>query len=345
MAPTNDLATTPRPLTVLLNGDLLRPHLADFRAEFPNVRFLTADSKQEVVRLAPELDAIITGVPKLPDGTFAAAERLRWVQVLTVGVNALLTPEGLAHPCVVTNARGAHTVPVAEHALALMLALARKLPAYFSQQRDRRWEWIDNDELEGATLGLVGYGSIGAAIAARAAGFGMRVLAMARRPRTDTAAGVAAAGGPAPARGGPAVEWYPRERLREMLAACDYVVVAVPLTPETRGMLGRPELAAMKSGAAIVNIARGAVIDEAALIEALRSGHVGGAGLDVFETEPLPSDSPLWTMPNVIVTPHIASHSASPPLRRRLLRLAMDNLRRFLGDRPLENVVDKQVGY
>lgn len=336
------MTSTPAALTVLLNGDLLADAYHDFERVFPNIRFVTAGSKEEVLRLAPEVDAIITAPPKLPAGTVQAARRLRWLQALTVGVNALLTDEFQAHPCVLTNARGAHTVPVAEHTLGLMLTLSRKLPAYFAQQRDKTWQRVDTDELEGATLGLVGYGSIGEAIAARAAAFGMRVLATARRPRTE---GRNHATPQAGAGLAPAVEWYPRERLREMLAASDYVVVAVPLTPETNRMLGGVELKAMKRGAAIVNIARGAVVDEAALIEALRSGHIGAAALDVFETEPLPPDSPLWTMPNVIVTPHVASHSESPPMRRRLIRLAKDNLARFQRGEPLLNVVDKRAGY
>lgn len=334
------MTSTRSDLTVVLNGDMLAQARDEFRAAFPGISFLAPTSKDEVLRTAPEADAIITVYPKLPAGTFAAARRLRWVQVLTVGVNTLLTEELVAHPCVLTNARGAHTIPVAEHAVALMLALARRLPAYFEQQREKLWKWIDNVELEGATLGMIGYGSIGEAIAARAAAFGMRVLATARRPRAGGEGGEGAAPG-----AGPAVEWYRHERLHEMLAASDFVVVAVPLTPDTKGMLGAAELRAMKPGAILINIARGAVIDEAALIDALRSGHVGAAGLDVFETEPLPPSSPLWTMPNVIVTPHVASRSESPPMRRRLVRLAIENLARFQRGEPLLNVVDKQVGY
>jgi phosphoglycerate dehydrogenase-like enzyme len=224
---------------------------------------------------------------------------------------------------------------MAEHALGLLLSFARKLHLARDAQRDRRWaqteHWTQPPsfiDLAGSTLGIVGFGTIGLALATRARALGMRVLAVRRHPAAD----------PAPAH----EQWGP-ERLHDLLERSDFVVLAAPETRDTRGLIGRDELARMRSSAVLVNLGRGALVDEPALIEALRSGGIAGAGLDVFEREPLPDDNPLWTMPQVIVTPHTSG--LGPRYWERALEMFQDNFERYRDGRELRNLVDKRAGY
>ena len=232
------------------------------------------------------------------------------------------------HPAVLTNARGVFDVPIAETVLAYILMIAKRLPELLRQQQAHRWHSLSLREVAGLTLGLIGTGGIGREIACRAHALGMRVLATRRHPERPV----------------PCVEaLWPPARISELLAEADFVVLAVPSTPETRGMIGAAQLAAMRRSAWLINVARGAVVDEAALLAALRSGQIAGAALDVFAEEPLPSDSPFWEMPNVILTPH--NSWSTPHLRHREAALFLDNLRRYRAGQPLRNVVDKARGY
>jgi phosphoglycerate dehydrogenase-like enzyme len=307
--------------------------LQRLRDAFPHVSIESPPDDAAADALLPEAD-VVFGYAVRP-GNFQVARRLRWIQITSAGVGASLFP-GLAESDVVlTNGRGLYSNAMAEHALGLMLGFARKLHLARDLQRERRWGHIELRDtgrpfavLQGATLGVIGFGSIGAAIAQRARAFGMRVIAIRRTPRTPPA---------------PADEQWDAGRLDELLAAADWIVLAPPLTAETRGMIGARELALMRPHAVIVNLGRGALIDEPALIGALSAGRIGGAALDVFEGEPLPASSPLWAMPNVIVSPHVSG--LGPGLWERAVDLFARNLRAFIEGRPLENVVDKRTGY
>jgi phosphoglycerate dehydrogenase-like enzyme len=228
-----------------------------------------------------------------------------------------------------------------EYTLMMMLALAHRLPNAFRMMQAQTWSEDRNglfmpSELRGATLGLVGYGWIGKEIARLAQAFGMRVLAYRRSLPSSGASEDGSAGDSA-------VEFVQREHLHLLLGQSDYVVLVVPITPETRGLIDRAALAQMKPTACLINIGRGAVVDEAALIDALRAGRLAGAALDVFEREPLPDDSPLWSLDNVILTPHIAGQT--PNYEARAADLFAQNIRRFIAGEPLINQVDFARGY
>jgi phosphoglycerate dehydrogenase-like enzyme len=312
---------------------LPRAQVERMRRDFPDLRFEAPEDRGACDALVPDADIVFGWA--LRRETFPRASRLRWIHVSAAGVGPLLFPEMVESPVVVTNGRGIHAVAMAEHTLGVMLSFIRRLHLARDLQHERRWGqgplWLDPPgigELQGATLLMVGLGAVGSAIAPRAAALGMRVIAVRRHPSRDPA---------------PAHEQWGTERLREQLGRADWVVLAVPHTPETRGLIGERELAAMRPGAALVNLGRGALVDEPALIDALRAGRLGGAALDVFAEEPLPPDSALWAMPNVIVTPHISG--IGPRYWDRAVDLFERNLTAFLAGAPLENVVDKRAGY
>lgn len=262
------------------------------------------------------------------DEVLAAAPRIRWLHTPSAGVDRLLSPPVLERDITLTNSAGVHAIPIAEFVLALLLSRAKQLPGFAAAQAAARWDReLHPQELYEQTMLIVGIGGIGQAIAERAAAFGMRVLGTRRNPRPM-----------------PGVERVVgSDGWRALLPEADYVVVATPLTEETRGMLDVAAFAAMKSSAYLINIARGAIIDEPALVAALREGRIAGASLDTFEQEPLPADSPLWALPGVTITPHATA--GSPRMRERQIDLFLENLRRFIGGEPLLNVVDKAAGY
>lgn len=257
------------------------------------------------------------------------APNLRWLQATSAGIGQFVKRMGYDQRMpntIFTTASGVHAAPLAEHCLMAMLLHYRGLFHILEEQRHQRWERYATTDLVGRTLAVIGLGRIGREVARLAKAFGMKVIGTRSR------------------HGDEGVDrTYPPERLREMLAQADTVVVIVPHTPHTDRMIGAAEFAAMKAGAYFINIARGAVVDEAALIEALRSGQLSGAALDVFAQEPLPGDSPLWRMPNVLITPHSASTSDRE--NQRITDLFCDNLRRFLAGQPLRNVLDTERLY
>jgi D-2-hydroxyacid dehydrogenase (NADP+) len=310
-------------------------HFVDrLRRDFPQHTFSEAWDRDAIRRLLPEADAAFT--PFVDRDVFPSASRLRWVQSPAVGVGSLMFPELLASPVVITSARGIRARAMAEHVLGVAIALARKLPVAIRAQIAHRWA---QDELEGANvdvrtlqgqrMGIVGLGAIGAELAKIAAPFGLRVSAIRRRANEPKPDGVEAV--------------WPPERLHHLLAESDVVVLAAPHTPETKRLIGRAELDRIKRGALLVNIARGKLVDDEAVIAALRDGRLGGAALDVFSDEPLDPSSPYWDLPNVIVTPHTAG--AMQDYWTPLLALFADNLRRFERGESLRNVVDKVAGY
>jgi phosphoglycerate dehydrogenase-like enzyme len=265
------------------------------------------------------------------------------VHSATSGVERALTPAARDRGIVVTNARGVFTRPIAEHVLMLILAISRRLPGLLELQRERTWQPLQGVELRELTIGVIGYGSIGRAVASLAGAFGARVIAQRRNVAGDGGAAAlddpddAFAFAPAPDRIlGP-------DGLHELLAASDIVVLAAPLTPETEDMIDAAALAAMRPDAWLINVARGRLIDDRALLDALANHRIGGAALDAFREEPLPPTSPFYDLPNVIVTPHTAWSSAR--VLDRSIGLFCDNLRRYSAGETLRNVVDPGAGY
>jgi phosphoglycerate dehydrogenase-like enzyme len=258
----------------------------------------------------------------------AAAGPLKWVHIAGAGVDRYVFPEMVRHPAVLTNSRGVAAVSIAEHAFALILAFTRALPLAFRNQQERRWAHTSLLEIRGQTLGIVGFGNVGREVAKRAAGFDLRILAVDLHPvdPPDTVAHL-----------------WPRERLSDLFAEADIVVNCTPLTAKTEGMIGAEQFSRIKPSALFVNVSRGRVVDQEALIAALQSERIAGAALDVVYPEPLPPDSPLWQMPNVILTAHSAT--SSQQFRQRLLDLFCENLRRYVAGEPLRNIVDKEAGF
>jgi phosphoglycerate dehydrogenase-like enzyme len=317
--------------------------------EFPDLAIVRAGSKEELRERAPEAEVLFSWAPG--EELVRAATRLRWIHAPAAGIGAFLTPSVLARRIVLTNSRGVHAIPIAEHTLGMLVALARDFRLAVLDQSagklDRERWWIGSGrpvDLRGRTLGLFGYGAIGREIARRARAFGMRVIAVRRHPESAPAwdpALLAALDLPAEE---PALDrvFGPAE-LTAMLGEADAVVVAAALTPETEGVLDAAAFRVMKRGAWLLNIARGKIVRERDLIEALRAGQVGAAALDVFETEPLSPESELYTLENVILTPHVSGNSNH--FWDRAMALFRENLRRDLAGRPLLNRVDLTRGY
>lgn len=275
------------------------------------------------------------------------APNLRWVQLHWAGVDHLRDNPIWESDVVITSASGIHAPNIAQYVMAQILAWAHRVPRWLTYQRRGewpagRWEKFVPDELRGKTLGIAGYGSLGREIARVARCFGMRVLATKRDARhlADEDFTLTGAGDPA---GTLAARIYPGEATRSMIAECDYVVVALPLTDDTDHLFGEEMFRAMKPGAFFVNVGRGPVVDEKALVKALKKGWIAGAGLDVFETEPLPEDSPLWKLDNVLLSPHVAGFTSA--YDERATDLFAENVRRYLTGETLLNVVDREAGY
>ena len=269
-----------------------------------------------------------------------APRRLRWIHTGAAGVASLLHPELLESGVVLTNSAGIHAPPIAETVIGMLLHFARGFDHAVHAQRESAWRpdiWERTDsgvrELAGATLGIIGFGGIGRAVAQRARALGMRVAAIrrTRTPPTDQGDDIAA-------------EMITGDdALGRLLDMSDFIVLTVPATSQTRGMIGAGEIARMRAGTVLINVARGSVIDETALIAALHAGRLRGAGLDVFATEPLPVDSPLWELPSVLITPHVSATSSR--FWEREGGLIRENLERYLAGRDLINVVDTAAGY
>jgi len=320
--------------------------LARIREAAGPMAVANAKDEAEAIREIAEADAFFG---KLTPPMLAAARRLRWVQAPTVSLEHYLFPELVAHPCTLTNMRGLFSDVIADHVFGYVLCFARHFHRYIRNQLAARWEPVGGEtarstfaagpgvvspmdqahlHLADLTLGVVGLGRIGSEVARRGLAFGMRVLAVdpvqARAPE-----GVAAL-------------WTPA-RLPELLGASDFVVVAAPHTPETVRLFRRERFRQMKRTAYLINIGRGVIVDLADLTAALQAGEIAGAGLDVFEVEPLPAAHPLWRMENVIITPHVAG--ASPRIAERHLGVLLDNVGRFARGEPLANVASKTAWY
>ena len=288
----------------------------------------------------------------IPAALLEAGPGLRWVHSGAAGVGSSLTPAMLASAVVFTNSAGVHAAPMAETVLAMMLHFGRGLDMAVRAQRQSAWSseafYVDGAplrELSDATVGVVGYGGIGREVARRVAALGAHVVGLARhRPRPEDADLVPVGGGASLASRVELV--HGADGLGRLLASSDYVVLSAPDTPETRGMIDTDGLASMQPGAVLINVARGRLVDEDALVAALVAGRIRGAGLDVFTQEPLPPDHPLWSAPNVLITPHVSAVTGG--FWARETDLIVRNLKRYLSGSPpptWENVVDKRAGY
>lgn len=307
--------------------------LARWRERFPQLDVM---SVEDAAALPEALcDAEIFVGWRVPPEHFAAARQLRWLHSASAGIEDCLFPALVASDVVLTNSTGLHATCIPEHVLAQMLVLGRNF--HEAQRLQQRAEWnrfgvisyaSGIRELNGSALAILGAGPIGANLARLAAGLGMRVRVMRRDAQR-------------PVPGAEAV-WGP-DRLHELLGWADFVVLSVPLTDETRGLIGAAELRAMRSDAFLINIARGEVVDDDALVRCLRAGGLAGAALDVFSAEPLPPEHPFWSLPNLVITPHVSGYT--PAYFDKMLAIFEDNLGRYLEGRPLRNVVDKRLGY
>ena len=312
---------------------LPRGQVDRLRQDFPQHTFVDVWDRDALREALPQADVAFAAF--LDRDLVPALTRLRWLQAPAAGVTHLLSPELVDSPIIVTSASGVRSRAIAEHVLGVTLALARQLPVVLRRQIDHVWAL---DELEtgggfrtllGRRMTVVGLGSIGVEVARLASAFGMRVSAIRRHLDRPMPAGVE--------------EVLPPDRLHEVLGRSDVVVLAAASTPETRRLIDASALKAIKPGAFLVNIGRGRLVEDEALIEALQEGRLGGAALDVFTREPLDPQSPYWDLPNVIVTPHISG--AMEDYWTPLVALFSENLRRFQAGQPLLNVVDKRAGY
>jgi phosphoglycerate dehydrogenase-like enzyme len=302
--------------------------------QFPQLEVVLRNTYDGVEDYLRESEIVFT-LSLRPD-QFAAARKLRWIQAPTAAVHQFLFPELINSDVILTNAREVHGPVVAEHVIALIFALAKKIPQAAVLQQAHIWgqeamwtEGVHLLEISGATLGLIGLGSIGRRVARMASALGMRVIAVREHVEKGTPEGVSTVFAPS--------------ELDQLLGQSDFVVVAAPLVPATDGLINGARLSAMKPSAFLINVGRGPQVDESALAEALRAHRIAGAALDVFDHEPLPADSPLWDLKNLLITPHTAG--LTEKLWHRHYDLFAGNLSRYLTHQPLEFVVDKHKGY
>ncbi len=312
-----------------------KPLWAGYAEPVPDGTESEEEAKAVVAGVLAESEILLSN-PVVPDDILKRSPNLKWVQLTSAGADRLIDSEMVRSSNVtVTTASGIHAVPIGEWVIGAMIAFAKGFPRAFRSQQDNTWRPYLASELEGATVGIVGLGAIGRHVAKLARAFGMRVIAT-RRSQEKRATGASVGESDVD-------EVYARSELSALLSDSDYVVLAMPLTEESRHLIGEIELASMKRSAVIVNIARGAVIDQRALIDAVRNGVIGGAALDVTDPEPLPPESELWTLDNVMITPHISG--GTPRYMDRAIELFCDNLRRYLAGQPLRNLVDADRGY
>ena len=316
---------------VVIGSDHLgREFIDELRGLHPEVEFVAAYEEPEQQDAASDAD-VFFGWPSL--ASFQAARQLKWMACPGTGVDKIVAiPEIVASGIPLTNAPGAHVVPMAEHVLGMMVSLAHNYRQLFREQDEKifdqgRWQGRII-ELRGRTMGIFSLGEIGSAIARRAAAFEMRVLAVDPHPAEVPAA---------------VSECWGLDRLDDLMQEADWLVISAPLIPATKGIIDARRLALMKPGSHVVIISRGGIIEEQALADALASGHLAGAGIDATEIEPLPQDSPLWDLENVMLTQHASA--LSPELYEGRRQVFKDNLVRFLNGEPLEHVCDKGAGY
>ncbi|WP_258360325.1 D-2-hydroxyacid dehydrogenase [Moorella sulfitireducens (nom. illeg.)] len=314
-------------------------HLDMVRNTAPQAEVIYARDEQELLAKVDDADVLLTWGLYKPVTFCQKAKSLKWLHALSAGLDGVMTPEIRNLKIRITSTKNIHGLPMGNHVLAYILSFLRCLPVFRKQQELQIWDkemkrahefygrYFRLEEAWGKTVGIVGFGSIGREIARQCKALNMRVVALKRTPVECELLD----------------RLYSPDELELLLRESDFVVIIVPLTAATRGMIDEKKLKCMKRSAFLINVARGPVVDEAALIKALEEGTIAGAGLDVFEIEPLPADSPLWKMPNVIITPHCAADS--PMYMDRAFKVFCDNLKRFLNDEPLLYEADLHAGY
>ncbi|MGY3591870.1 phosphoglycerate dehydrogenase-like enzyme [Bradyrhizobium sp. USDA 4341] len=312
--------------TIVLNHFAAETFARLIVERFPQVRAIVAPGPDQLARYIDDADALVAS--RFPVELFERAKKLRWFQCTGAGVESMVPIRHKAKRITVTNARGIHGELIADFVMAGLTMLHWNFRRFLREQDERRWNPRFVSPLSEKTLGVVGLGSIGATVARRAKSTGMTVIGSKRD--TDI-----------PVNG--VDELFASGALNELLPLCDFVVLALPSTAETVGLIGASEIARMRRNAFLINIARGNIVVEAELIKALQAGAIAGAMLDVFEQEPLPPNSPLWDMPNVIATPHVAGNPTNYP--ERVFSILGDNIERFLKGQALKNVVEMGRGY
>ncbi len=317
------MSRDPASLVILIHSDIGAGNIERIRAIAPGAQLRLAENGMPDAAID---DAEIVAGP-VPAEALARAHRLKWVHSWLAGPDAQLYPAFVAAPLLFTCSKGNGAIPLAEHAMLLMLMLNRNALSWLKAQAEHRWDRSRHGELNGLTCGILGAGFSAIDLAEKARAFHMRVIGM---RRTDT-----------PAPGFDRI--YRREDLHAFLGESDFVVMTLPRTPGTVGMLGEAEFRAMKPSAFYICFSRGGIADDDALLRALNEGWIAGAGLDAHSVEPLPADSPFWTAPNTIVTPHNGATTSAT--RQRGIDIFIDNLGRYLRDEPLNNLVDRQHGY
>jgi phosphoglycerate dehydrogenase-like enzyme len=321
------------PETLLVIADPNAKYLGLLRQISKTVRIIVSNQTEELQEACPAADCILFAAPNLADtlrAIFPHATRLRWVHTLNTGVEPILFPDLVASDVVLTNARGVYKHSLAEFVMAGVLFFTKDIERLLRNQELNVWQQFDSEEVRGKVMGIVGYGETGRRCAELGQAFGMKVLGSRRHPELS--------------RDDPLLEevFAPGE-LRKMLGRCDYVVISAAATLETRRLIGEPEIGSMKSHAVVINVGRGSLIDEPALIRALQQGSVRGAALDVFEVEPLPVGHPFYRMKNVLLSPHATDHT--PGWRERAVQDFIQNFEKFMKGQPMRNIVDKRAGY
>jgi phosphoglycerate dehydrogenase-like enzyme len=314
-------------VTILLRREFYEKHAERLRALAPNARFLTFTDRDEMLALLPEAEGLYGASPR--EDILDRCPKLRWLHMRSAGVDRHIPEELGARGIALTKGSGAYDIPISEHILAMMLSFTRGLPRYLRNQLERKWDrGAPILQLAEKTLGIYGMGSIGTELGRKAHALGMRVygLALNPRPKPDFVEAL----------------WTP-DRLDDLLRVSDFLADCAPLTSATENRFGEREFRLMKPTAYFFNIGRGGTVDQDALIRALQDGVIAGAGLDVTHPEPLPPESPLWDMPNVILTPHVSGGSDGTD--NRADEIVLENIRRFAADEPLRNVVSYEHGY
>lgn len=351
---------TPRAigLSPILSARYRSRDIALIREAAPGARIVSISLEGLADDDLTDVEVLLRG--PLPAVTFdrllARCPALSWVHSATAGVERVLTPAALSRQLIITNARGVFSRPIAEYVVMMMLAVSRRLPQLLELQREHTWQPLEGVEMRDVTVGVVGLGSIGRSVAALAGAFGCRVVAV--RRQVDAGSSRSDDGSPRSDDGSPrdtlddedapdlpvrVDALFSPERIADLLAESDFVVLGLPLTPDTEDLFDEGMIGHMKPGSWLVNVARGRLVDERALVRALREGRIGGAVLDAFREEPLAADSPLYELPNAIVTPHTSWSSGR--VLDRSIELFCENLRRYQAGTQLLNVVDASVGY
>jgi D-2-hydroxyacid dehydrogenase (NADP+) len=318
---------------ILVAFDLPVPLMNKIEGLFPKLEVKKSCNETELLQLIDDANILLTGF--FSREIFLKAKKLKWIQATGAGVDKFLFPEVVKSPIVITNAGDIFATPISEHIILLMLSFCRRMPLFTINQSKKKWERYGGftngicEELSGKTLGIVGLGKIGSETAKKAKHLGMKILASKKNFNSQKIDYVD--------------KLIPIENLQILLEESDFVIITAPLTKETQGLIGKVQLQYMKKTSYLINVSRGKIINEKELIAALEEHEISGAGLDTFEEEPLPSNSKLWKMKNVIITPHIAGQSNN--YLERLTNSFIQNLELFMNNQPLNNTVNKKAGY